>query len=322
MSVESSPGRCARGYTPRMIPTLSIGVDENGLGPKLGPMVVTAALVSLTAPAAEVSTRLQGVVGDSKGLCAHGDMARVESLVLAILESHLGLRPSEYDALRLALALQPEAELRALCPAGASPEVCFGARLELPAFGGVVDARARRDAEAVREAGMTLRSARQAYACAKALNVAKANGRSRFDVDLDLMIALAARLREEAGATVDAVCGKVGGRKSYAPALTAAWPLLATEVESQAESRYEIPRFGRLRFLRDADASEPAVSLASLIGKYARELATERAHRYFRAALPTLAPCSGYHDPVTARYIDATALLRAQRGVREECFVR
>lgn len=305
-----------------MIPSLCIGVDENGLGPRLGPMVVTAALVSLTAPAAAVSARLQGVVGDSKGLCAHGDMARVESLVLAILETHLGILPRDYDALREALALQSEQDLRALCPPGASPEVCFGAPLELPAFGGVVDERARRDAGAVREAGMTLLAARQAYACAKSLNVSRAKGISRFDVDLDLMIALAAMLRAEAVAPVDAVCGKVGGRKSYAPALSTRWPLLATELESQAESRYAIPRFGSLRFLRDADATEPAVSLASLIGKYARELATERAHRYFRAALPDLAPCSGYHDPVTARYIEATALLRAQRGVRDECFVR
>ena len=322
MSVESSRHEGRAEYTPRMIPSLCVGVDENGLGPKLGPMVVTAALVSLTAPAADVASRLQGVVGDSKGLCAHGDMARVESLVLAILESHLGLRLGSYDALRAALALQSEQDLRALCPPGASPEVCFGAALELPAFGGVVDARARREAEAVREAGMTLLGARQGYACAKALNVSRAKGISRFDVDLDLMIALAARLGEDARAPVDAVCGKVGGRKNYAPALSNRWPLLATELESQAESRYVIPRFGRVRFVRDADASEPSVSLASLIGKYARELATERAHRYFRAALPTLSPCSGYHDPVTARYIDATALLRAQRGVRDECFVR
>jgi hypothetical protein len=27
-------------------------------------------------------------------------------------------------------------------------------------------------------------------------------------------------------------CGKVGGRKSYAPALSTRWPLLATELES------------------------------------------------------------------------------------------
>lgn len=305
-----------------MIPSRCVGVDENGLGPRLGPMVVTAALVSLSAPAPEVSARLQGVVGDSKGLCAHGDMARVEALVLAILEAHLGLRPGDYDALRAALALQSESSLRALCPTGASPEVCFGAALELPAFGGGVDDRARRDAEAVRRAGMTLLGARQGYACAKALNVAKAKGVSRFDVDLDLMIALAVKLRAEAGVEVDAVCGKVGGRKAYAAALSTVWPLLATELEAQAESRYAIPGFGRIRFLRDADATEPAVSLASLLGKYARELATERAHRYFRAALPSLAPCSGYHDPVTARYIDATALLRASRGVRDECFVR
>ncbi|MFO0629953.1 MAG: hypothetical protein U0325_30595 [Polyangiales bacterium] len=309
-------------YTPRMIPSLCIGVDENGLGPRLGPMVVTAALVTLSAPAAAVAARLRGVVGDSKGLCAHGDMARVEALVLAILETHLGLRPGDYDALRAALALQSEAELRALCPAGASPEMCFGARLELPVFGAGIDARARHDAEAVREAGMTLRGLRQGYACAKALNVAKARGASRFDVDLTLMIALAARLRDEAGEDVDAVCGKVGGRKTYGAALTSVWPLLATEAETQAESRYAIPRFGRMRFLRDADATEPAVSLASLFGKYARELATERAHRYFHAALPSLTACSGYHDPITSRYIDATALLRATRGVRDECFVR
>lgn len=305
-----------------MTRALRIGIDENGLGPRLGPMVVTAALVEMRGDAADVAREVSGIIDDSKVLCAHGDMARVEALVLAMLEAHTGAQPRSYDALRAAIGLQGEAELRSLCPDGSAPEMCFGFPLELPAFGGDPGARERAAAESVRAAGMTLVGVRQAYACAKSLNVERAQGRSRFDVDLSLMIELAASLRERAGSDLEVVCGKVGGRKSYGAALTARWPLVAAIAEAQRESSYKVPGVGVVRFTRDADASDPAVALASLYGKYARELSMARIHGFLAREVPGLRAASGYHDPVTTRYIEATSLARRAKGIADECFER
>ena len=62
--------------------------------------------------------------------------------------------------------------------------------------------------------------------------------------------------------------------------------------------------------------------LASLVGKWARDLLMGRIvrhHRSFDAELPV---ASGYHDPVTSRFIKATALARKNRGLPDDCFER
>ncbi len=87
--------------------------------------------------------------------------------------------------------------------------------------------------------------------------------------------------------------------------------------------------------MRDADASAPLVMLASLVGKYVRELFMRRiSHHYFSEAearaLETPdeaeqeAPPrpSGYHDPVTAAFVKRTALVRKKRKLPERCFER
>jgi hypothetical protein len=48
-----------------------------------------------------------------------------------------------------------------------------------------------------------------------------------------------------------------------------------------------------------------------------------RHHRAFqRPGSPALPDASGYHDPVTARFVSATRLARKKRGFEEACFER
>src|SRR5207248_1906250 len=93
--------------------------------------------------------------------------------------------------------------------------------------------------------------------CNRRLNVERAQGRSRFDVDLARMLDVVRALRAGAATDVEAVCGKVGGRKRYVDALTALSPLVAVEEETAARSAYRVPGVGRVAFVRDADASDP-----------------------------------------------------------------
>ena len=92
-------------------------------------------------------------------------------------------------------------------------------------------------------------------------------------------------------------------------------------VEGQAESAYQFPTLGRLRFVRDADAHAPLVMLASLVGKYVRELFMSRIAAHYPRTDDDPRP-SGYHDPVTAAFVERTALVRKQRRMPERCFER
>src|SRR4051812_13105688 len=76
-----SGGSLRRDVTP---PTFRIGADENGLGARLGPLVVTAVLARVTEQGQRVLSRrppkrLQADLGDSKLLVSHGDVALGEA---------------------------------------------------------------------------------------------------------------------------------------------------------------------------------------------------------------------------------------------------
>lgn len=299
------------------------GLDENGLGPRLGPMTVTGSLLQLSSPDDEwMPAATRAGIGDSKALCAHGSMGEVERFVLAVLDVHHGARPTSLDALLSVIGHDGDAALRALCPSGEAPAMCFSHSIALPAFGPPPTAQELDAARSLLDAGVRVAEVRVALACAKRLNVEASQKRSRFDVDLAAMLSIASRLRETAGEELSVQCGKVGGRKAYGAALTTLHPLPELLEETPARSAYRLRGVGTVAFVRDGDASDPAIALASLFGKYVRELTMERIYRYFAAALPGLARASGYHDPVTARFVDATALTRRDRGIDDECFVR
>ncbi len=299
-----------------------VGVDENGLGPRLGPLVVTGALLTVPSGDGWRAVMTSAGIGDSKGLCSHGAMGEVESLVLALLDAELGLRPRDFDALLEALLLGGRASLFPLCPAGESPRACHGHPLALPAYGPGVTSASRSAARSIAFAGVRVRALRSSFACARALHLARDAGQSRFDVDLARMAELVGALRKIAGTEVEAVCGKVGGRNRYAAGLESLGALCVTLDEGAGRSSYRFPGVGTVSFVRDADADDPAVGLASLVGKYLRELAMTRMQSYYAEAIPGIDPASGYHDPVTTRWIAATSLLRRERAIEDRCFER
>jgi hypothetical protein len=129
--------------------------------------------------------------------------------------------------------------------------------------------------------------------------------------------------RERYGVELDVTCGKVGGYNSYPAAFgpLSGW-LVSTLEEGRARSEYRVLKVGKVAFVRDADASHLLVALASLVGKWVRDLLTRRVTRYHRAHDPTLPEASGYHDPITARFVEASSLARRKREVPDACFER
>jgi ribonuclease HII len=98
--------------------------------------------------------------------------------------------------------------------------------------------------------------------------------------------------------------------------------LHAVAVEGRARSEYSVPGLGTIAFVRDADASHLLVSMASLVGKWVRDRLMSRIVRYHREHDPELPDASGYHDPVTARFVAATRLSRRRRRHQDDCFER
>lgn len=300
-----------------------VGVDENGLGPLLGPLVTTAVSLELKRYRADHHAELGRALGidDSKATAGFGQMALAEGLALALIESLTGALPTDIDALFDALLLDGPSALRTPCPAGSRPQ-CWSVSLALPCFGGDVEA-GRQVLRKLAKAGLRPLHVRSALACTGSLNTRLRKGQSRVEVDLELMERLVLDARAQVAEDLRAICGMVGGIRNYTAKMRH-FPLRGVTPARvpRPTLAYDVKDVGHVRFEIDADANHLPVALASMVGKYVRELAMERQNRFYRQHDDSLAEVSGYHDPVTQRFIVASTALRASLGIDDACFRR
>jgi hypothetical protein len=199
---------------------------------------------------------------------------------------------------------------------------CWSIPLALPCFGGDVE-EGRRALQTLARRGVHVLRAKSAVACTRFLNDRLSAGQSRVEVDLELMERLVLDARDHAGEDVHAICGMVGGIRNYVEKMRH-FPRAAVKARraSQGTLAYDVSGVGQVRFEIDADQTHFPVALASMIGKYLRELWMLRHNRFYQARDPELLDVSGYHDPVTRRFIQASELLRRELGVEDACFLR
>jgi ribonuclease HII len=305
-----------------------IGIDENGLGPRLGPLIVTA-VVAETLDAAGRSRAegrprgaMRARLGDSKRLVAFGDTALGEAWARAIAKRMGFGEPDGPEALVRVLSLDTPEALRSPCPREHADQCWNTSGEEFQADAKLV-AKVERDLSKLEEQGVSVRRAACVVTCTRRLNEGIARGLTRFHVDLHAMERLALDARERAGAEVFATCGKVGGFDRYSPAFgPMSGRLHAIAEEGRARSEYVVPGFGRIAFVRDADDKHLLVCMASLVGKWVRDLLMARIVRHHRERDAELPNASGYHDPVTSRFVDSTRLARKRRGLPDDCFER
>jgi ribonuclease HII len=316
---------------------IRVGIDENGLGPRLGPLIVTAIVARTWGEGhRKAEARAKGAMrkrlADSKKLVAHGDVALGEAWARA-LATRMGRRtglmdrrsPSGLDRpedLIRALSLDSADALRAPCPSDHA-EQCWRQEGEAFVAEGKLVAQVERDLDKLQAAGVDVLRVACVVTCTRRLNEGIARGLTRFHVDLHAMERLALEVRERSGRDLVVTCGKVGGFDRYSAAFgPLGGRLHAVAEEGRARSEYSVPGLGRIAFVRDADDKHLLVSMASLVGKWVREVLMARIVRHYRAADPELPEASGYHDPVTARFIAGTELLRKRAGIEGECFER
>jgi hypothetical protein len=264
-------------------------------------------------------------LGDSKQLVAHGNVALGEAWARALARRDVtrtfpaGGTP---DDLLHAISLDDRGALRAPCPEHVEAQ-CWSAEGEVWSAPDALVETVTRDLDKLAEKGVDVVCVRSIILCPLRMNEGLDAGRSRFVLDLHAMERLVLELGGLSGEEVTAVCGKVGGLGRYGDAFgPLGGRLHAVVEEGRARSAYHFPGLGELAFVRDADATDLCVGMASLVGKYLRELCMARVVRHYQGEVPDLPDASGYHDPVTTAFIEATSLVRGRRAVPDRCFVR
>jgi len=316
---------CTRPRSPP--PQILIGIDENGLGPRLGPLVVTSVVARvedeghkrvLSRPRGALRSRL----GDSKRLVAYGDSALGEAWARAIVRQSGQPEPRGPEELVRFLSLDDAEALRAPCPDDHIDQ-CWRTGAETFAADPELVVQVDRDLAKLAGLGVHVLHAACVVTCARRLNEGIARGLTRFHLDLHAMERLALDARARAGVDVVATCGKVGGFARYPPAFGPMYGRLhAVAEEGRARSEYVVPGLGSIAFVRDAEDKHLLVSMASLIGKWVRDLFMARIVSYHRVHDPELPNASGYHDPVTTRFVEATRLARQKNALPDDCFER
>jgi ribonuclease HII len=310
--------------------TFWAGIDENGLGPVLGPLVVTGVLVKVDHDAARAAVqkkapkKLRDRLGDSKQLVTHEDDLLGEAWARTLAKRTRGASSTDrnLDDLVDSLLLDTRDSFLERCPSH-HDDHCWARQDHQPEAPDDLVAAIEDDLDALAELGITIVDARAAVVCNRMLNDAASRGISRFTSDLHAMERLVLHFRDVAGERINATCGKVGGFGFYDQEFgPLAGHLRTTLVETRKISAYEFPGVARISFVMDADEDNLLVSMASLVGKWMRDTLMRKIVAYYKHHDERFPDPSGYHDPVTRRFIDATSLVRKHRRIEEKCFLR
>jgi ribonuclease HII len=301
---------------------LIIGIDENGLGPVLGPLLVTA--VAFEAPSYDANefrkaSEEELFADDSKKVFSATKLGFAETAVWAWLQKFNIAVGTFHDLVsQIVLPMpvkRPCDPLFSFCEPSSTPLPCFATKKNLD--------WSSKDSIALAQRGIRPVAVRSFALCPGAFNLATGGecGENKFALDFMLMLRLIEAV-SSGRSDVLTLCGKVGSTRKYGPWFQRFFRggLWTAEEETPEISTYLTSSMGRMSFIRDGDASHMPISVASMVGKYLRELYM----RDINASLKGqgIRPASGYRDKVTEQFIEKTEEKRKEIGLNNECFLR
>ena len=288
--------------------TLFIGIDEAGYGPRLGPLVMTAAvfrcdrrdidlweaLGDAVTGALDRSGRL--FVGDSKKAydrSARG-LGRLERTTLAFLGA-AGKRPAS--------TAQVVEGLHASAPDDGDPYPWYlGFDVPVPVVSCAESSPRSADAlaGALGRESVSFLGFRSQLLRVKEFNEAVDRTRNKATVLFKACTKLIEDALADAGQTQAAIhVDRLGGRRYYGAGLGEAFGLGKVEsvFETRKCSRYAVKALDRtveISFTVKADQASFPVALAGMVSKYVRELHMRALNAWWTRRAPGLAPTAGY----------------------------
>lgn len=322
-----------------MVVTVVAGIDEAGLGPVLGPLVVSAAAFSVPDEAAGGSlwqllaaavarrpdrrqTRI--AIADSKdlysGLRGSAGLGRLERGVLAMLAARGAVPPSLAGL------------LETVCPPAVSEASTYpwyqGLHLPLPREQSVLEVVLSGNAldAAMQRTGVKLLALRSETVFEREFNrLTQASNKSQmlFDVTCRLLVRL--WQMPEARRLVIHVDHQ-GGRVRYLEALTRVFEGCSFKVlqEDEGRSSYRLTAAARqaeIHFTVGGENRHLPVALASMTSKYLRELLMQIYNSYWSSHVPNLAPTAGYYAD-GRRFYQAIHPTVQKMGIDEQMLYR
>lgn len=290
---------------------LVVGIDENGFGPRLGPLVVTASLVVVK----DVGHLLQSSFKESKKICSSGRMEECERIALSFHRLIYGSTPSSASKYLSDIVYSQEGDCSSPLP-HCLPD------FPLPCWTSESDLTEDRAQTFLKEIYVDLLEIRSIVICPGRFNEKLGTFSSKHHLEYalfeELIMYFTKQYQKE---KVLFLCGRIGSTKDYSPFFNR-FPLILGSPQREGETWYLLPDDSEVRFITDGDEKYFPIALSSVVGKYIRELFIEQMNRYFRSYLPYLPYCSGYINPVTKRFIEETKNFREEMGIPDRCFIR
>jgi len=306
------------------------GVDEAGLGPILGPLVIGG--VALEGPTGKdpwqllkrlvcrsKSSKTKIRVADSKKVHqGPHKLLQVERTALSFLGAFLGEPPRSAAQLLSAMGVDTAALSR--CE-------WYGALdVPLPIAGdrGATELLAHRLQRELRATGVVLRRLSLRVVDVEEFNalIAATDNKSEahFAAYADVLAELFASV---SGGDAHVVADRCGGRWHYGSVLARRWPEAEISViaEREARSEYHVVMAStgiRLTFAEKAEDRSFPTALASCLAKYVREVMVRRLNDWFAERRPELRRTAGYYTD-GKRFLDE---VRGMSGVPWDRLVR
>ncbi|MFH0924570.1 MAG: hypothetical protein V1872_02900 [bacterium] len=320
-----------------------VGIDENGFGPKLGPLIVTGSIFefcdnslltiwdkknkeqtsfSSIFQKKDHNTTLSSKVKDSKVIFKNDlkSKAKGEDIALSYYYLLFQSYPNDVDDFINSISLPPLFSNISSCE-NKYHKICWTPKLTIPVWGNSLPTISS-------TLKTNLLEVKSVVCCPGEFNMRLKRKPNKILLNLSYFERLINYFSHTYGSNILYLCGKVGGIKDYLKYSS----FLSKDHQCQSLaihedfSTYYSSSLGIISFIKNGDQGEFPIALASIFGKYIREIFMERLNNNFSPEIRNNRFISGYYNSITDQFIknvfDNQTTLDIPDYYLQNCFLR